>query len=124
MYDFNAKWKFSIVFLYATGNATTLPEKFSVIEGLLTQQFSSINKYRVSPYHRCDVSATFTPVSKKVKKITGNWVFSIYNVYNRKNPYFYYYDQSGSAYAGTLNLQAKQVSLFPVIPSVTYNFKF
>ena len=70
MYDFNAKWKFSIVFLYATGNATTLPEKFSVIEGLLTQQFSSINKYRVSPYHRCDVSATFTPVSKKVKKIT------------------------------------------------------
>jgi len=124
MYDFNTKWKFSIVFLYATGNATTLPEKFSIIEGLLTQQFSSINKYRVSPYHRCDVSATFTPVAKKGKKITGNWVFSIYNIYNRKNPYFYYYDQSGSAYAGTLNLQAKQVSLFPVIPSITYNFKF
>lgn len=124
MYDFNSKWKFSFVFLYATGNATTLPETFSIVEGVLIQQFSSINKYRVSPYHRCDLSATYTPVSKKDKKITGNWVFSIYNVYNRKNPYFYYYDQSGSAYAGTLNVQAKQVSLFPAIPSITYNFKF
>jgi len=64
------------------------------------------------------------PVPKKERKINGSWVFSLYNAYNRKNPYFYYFDQTGSAFAGTLQVQAKQVSLFPAIPSVTYNFKF
>lgn len=124
MYDLNKKWKLSTVFVYATGNATTLPEKFFIVEGVLSQQFSNINKYRLAPYHRLDLSATYTPTPKKVKKITGSWVFSVYNAYSRKNPYFYYFDQTGSPYAGTLQVQAKQVSLFPAIPSITYNFKF
>ncbi len=124
IYELNPKWRLSGVFVYATGNATTLPEKFYLIEGVLTQQFSSINKYRLAPYHRLDLSATYTPIKSKPSKIKGEWVFSIYNVYNRKNPYFYYFDQTGSAFAGNLQVQAKQVSLFPVIPSVTYNFKF
>lgn len=124
MYDLNKKWKLSTVFVYATGNATTLPEKFFIVEGVLSQQFSNINKYRLAPYHRLDLSATYTPTPKKVKKITGSWVFSVYNAYSRKNPYFYYFDQTGSPFAGTLQVQAKQVSLFPAIPSVTYNFKF
>lgn len=124
MYDLNKKWKLSTVFVYATGNATTLPEKFFIVEGVLSQQFSNINKYRLAPYHRLDFSATYTPTPKKVKKITGSWVFSVYNAYSRKNPYFYYFDQTGSPYAGTLEVKAKQVSLFPAIPSVTYNFKF
>jgi hypothetical protein len=124
MYDLNKKWKLSTVFVYATGNATTLPEKFFIVEGVLSQQFSNINKYRLAPYHRLDLSATYTPTPKKVKKITGSWVFSVYNAYSRKNPYFYYFDQTGSPFAGTLQVKAKQVSLFPAIPSVTYNFKF
>jgi len=124
MYDLNKKWKLSTVFVYATGNATTLPEKFFIVEGVLSQQFSNINKYRLAPYHRLDLSATYTPTPKKIKKITGSWVFSVYNAYSRKNPYFYYFDQTGSPFAGTLQVQAKQVSLFPAIPSVTYNFKF
>ena len=124
IYELNAKWKFSSVFVYATGNATSLPEKFYLVEGVLTQQYSSINQYRLAPYHRLDLSATYVPVPKKERKINGSWVFSLYNAYNRKNPYFYYFDQTGSAFAGTLQVQAKQVSLFPAIPSVTYNFKF
>jgi len=124
MFDLNKKWKLSTVFVYATGNATTLPEKFFIVEGVLSQQFSNINKYRLAPYHRLDLSATYTPTPKKIKKITGSWVFSVYNAYSRKNPYFYYFDQTGSPFAGTLQVQAKQVSLFPAIPSVTYNFKF
>jgi hypothetical protein len=123
-YDLNSKWKLSAVFVYATGNATSLPEKFYLVEGVLTQQYSKINQYRLSPYHRLDFSAVYTPVPKKERKWKGSWVFSIYNVYSRKNPYFYYYAQEGSAFAGTLQVQAKQVSLFPIIPSVTYNFKF
>ena len=124
IYELNPKWKLSAVFVYATGNAITLPEKFFLIEGVLTQQFSEINKYRLAPYHRLDLSATYTPIPKKVKRVNGSWVFSIYNAYNRKNPYFYYYNQTGTPSSGNLEVQATQVSLFPVIPSITYNFKF
>jgi len=124
IYELNQKWKLSSVFVYATGNATSLPEKFYLIEGVLTQQFSRINQYRLSPYHRLDLSATYAPTPKKERKWKHSWVFSLYNVYSRQNPYFLYYNQTGSAFAGTLEVQAKQVSLFPVIPSVTYNFKF
>ena len=120
----NSKWKLSTVFVYASGNAASLPEKFYLIEGVLTQQYSDINKYRLPSYHRLDISATYTPVPKKQRKVTSSWNFSIYNVYSRKNPYFFYFDQTGSAFDGSLQVQAKQVSLFPVIPSVTYNFKF
>ncbi|MEY2596269.1 MAG: hypothetical protein RI965_1541 [Bacteroidota bacterium] len=124
IYEVNPLWKLSTVFVYATGNATSLPEKFYLIEGVLTQQFSRINQYRLAPYHRLDFSATYSPVPKKERKWQSSWVFSIYNAYSRKNPYFYYFNQTGSAFAGTLQVQAKQVSLFPIIPSVTYNFKF
>lgn len=122
-YEVNNKWKLGSVFIYATGNATSLPERFYVVNGVLTQEYSAINKYRLPSYHRLDISATYTP-QKKNKKVQSYWVFSIYNVYNRKNPYFIYFDQSGSAYNGTLKIQAKQVSLFPVLPSVTWNFRF
>jgi hypothetical protein len=123
MYELNSKWKFGGVFIYATGNATSLPERFYVINGVLTQEYSAINKYRLPSYHRLDISATYTP-QKKNKKLQSYWVFSVYNLYNRKNPYFIYFDQSGSPYNGSLKIQAKQVSLFPVLPSVSWNFRF
>jgi hypothetical protein len=123
-YELNNKWKLGAVFIYATGNATSLPERFYVIDGVLTQEYSSINKYRLNAYHRMDISATLTPQKKKKKKLESSWVFSIYNLYNRKNPYFIYFDQTGSPYTGDLKIQAKQVSLFPILPSVTWNFKF
>jgi hypothetical protein len=71
-----------------------------------------------------DFSATYTPKPYDKKKFKSSWVFSIYNVYSRMNPYFIYFDQEGSALDGSLQVQAKQVSLFPIIPSVTWNFKF
>ncbi len=123
-YEKNKKWKFSGVFVYGTGNAITLPERFYIINGTLTQEYSTINKYRLPAYHRLDLSATYQPTPGKKRRIQGNWVFSIYNIYSRKNPYFIYYDQTGSAYDGSLKVEARQVSLFPIIPSVTWNFKF
>jgi hypothetical protein len=124
IYELSPKWKVSGVFVYATGNAISLPERFYFIEGLLTQQFSAVNQYRMSAYHRLDLSATYTPKQNPAKKIKSSWVFGLYNVYSRSNPYFIYFAQEGSASAGTLKIQAKQVSLFPVIPSVTWNFKW
>jgi hypothetical protein len=123
-YALNDRWRFGSVFVYGTGNATSLPERFYIVEGVLTQEYSSINQYRLPAYHRLDISATYTPKPKPNRRLQSNWVFSIYNLYSRKNPYFIYYDQTGSAYNGTLKVEALQVSLFPVLPSVTWNFKF
>ena len=86
--------------------------------------YSQINQYRLAPYHRLDLSATYTPKPKVGKRLQSYWVFSIYNVYSRMNPYFIYFSQTGSPYNGTLQVQAKQVSLFPILPSVTWNFRF
>ena len=123
-YELNKRWKLSAVFVYASGNATSYPEKFYIVEGTLAQDYSRINQYRLPAYHRLDLSAVYTPKHKKNKKIQGSWVFSIYNVYSRLNPYFIYFDQTGSPYNGTLQVQAKKVSLFPILPSVTWNFHF
>ncbi len=124
IYELSKKWKLSATFVYGTGNAATLPERFYIYDGVLTQEYSAINAYRLPAYHRLDFAATYTPNKHPERRLKSNWVFSIYNVYNRKNPYFIYFDQTGSPYDGTLQVQAKQVSLFPVIPSVTWNFKF
>jgi len=124
IYELNPKWKFSSVFVYATGNATTLPERFYIVEGVLSQEYSKINQYRLNAYHRLDLSATLTPKPNSTKRFKSSWIFSIYNVYSRSNPYFIYFDQTGSPYDGSLKVQAKQVSLFPIIPSITWNFKF
>lgn len=123
-YELNKKWKLSSVFVFGTGNATTVPERFYFINGVLTQENSRIDAYRLAPYHRLDFSATLTPRRKKKRKYSDSWVFSIYNVYSRLNPYFIYFDQEGSALNGDLKVTAKQVSLFPIIPSVTWNVKF
>jgi hypothetical protein len=123
-YELNKKWKFGAVFVYGTGNATSLPERFYILNGVLTQEFSGINEYRLGSYHRMDLSATLTPQKRKNKKLESFWVFSVYNVYNHLNPYFIYFDQKGNPYSGNLQIEARQVSLFPVLPAVTWNFKF
>jgi len=123
-YELSKRWKLSSVFVYGSGNATSLPERFYVMGGVLSQEYSKINEYRLPSYHRLDISAIYTPKKNANRKMQTSWVFSIYNVYSRLNPYFIYFDQTGSPYNGSLQIEAKQVSLFPIIPAVTWNFKF
>ncbi|MGI8584119.1 MAG: TonB-dependent receptor [Chitinophagaceae bacterium] len=123
-YELNNKWKLTSAFVFGTGNAATLPQRFYIFNGILTQEYSRINEYRLPAYHRLDFSAIYSPNKKPKRKLKSQWVFSVYNLYSRKNPYFIYFDQEGNPYNGTLKIQAKQVSLFPVIPAVTWNFKF
>ena len=124
IYELNKKWKLSATFVYGSGNATTLPQRFYIVNGILTQEYSRINEYRLPAYHRLDLSAILTPKKNEKRKWKSEWVFSVYNTYSRQNPYFVYFDQNGSALNGTLTIQAKQVSLFPIIPAITWNFKF
>ena len=72
----------------------------------------------MDPYHRLDIA--FTLDGKEKKNFKSSWSFSIYNVYNRQNPYFIYFDGNDDNFG----LTAKQVSLFPIIPSISWNFKF
>ena len=152
-YDLNPRWTFSAIWVYATGNTGTLPNSLYYFEQSVNVQYGLRNSYRFKPYHRMDISATYTPnrlkqIEKRKKRIEkryvkkgldsstvvvpkkwctnyqSSWSFSVFNVYNRMNPYFLYFDSSGDVLKGTFKVQAKQVSLFPVLPSVTWNFKF
>jgi outer membrane receptor protein involved in Fe transport len=124
VYELSKKWRLSGAFVFGTGNAASLPERFYIVNGVLTQEYSRINAYRLPSYHRLDLSAILTPKKNIKRKWKSEWVFSVYNAYSRKNPYFVYFDQTGSPFNGSLNIQAKQVSLFPVIPAITWNVKF
>jgi TonB dependent receptor/CarboxypepD_reg-like domain/TonB-dependent Receptor Plug Domain len=124
IYELSKKWKLSGTFVYGSGNAATLPQRFYIVGGVLTQEYSRINEYRLPSYHRLDFAATLTPKKNERRKWKTEWVFSIYNVYSRQNPYFIYFDQTGSPLDGSLKVQGKQVSIFPIIPAVTWNFKF
>ncbi len=81
------------------------------------------NNYRMPAYHRLDLSMTHT---KKKKWGERSWNISIYNAYNRMNPYFMQLSNFGSFYDNSSRSQRMllKVSLFPIIPSVSYGFKF
>lgn len=136
-YKLNDRWTFGSSFIYATGNTLTLPTSWYVQEQNLLFNYGSRNSTRMAPYHRLDLSATWydkatktkvdptTGLKMEVKKrFRHNWAFSIYNVYNRANPFFLYVDNDGDFLTGDFKLSVKQVTLFPVIPSVTWNFEF
>ena len=135
-YKLNERWVFSSAFIYATGNTLTLPSSWYVQDQDLLFNYGPRNSTRMAPYHRLDLSATWyskaykeqknleTGETIKVKKkVRSNWAFSIYNVYNRANPYFLYVDNDGDFSSGNFDISIKQVTLFPIIPSVTWNFE-
>ena len=124
-------------FIFATGNTLTLPTAWYVQDQKLLFDYGARNSTRMAPYHRLDISATLygkeykTNIDEKSgevikikKRYKSNWSFSVYNLYNRANPYFLYVDSKGDFLAGDFKISVKQVTLFPIIPSVTWNFEF
>ena len=122
-YELSKKWTLSSVFVYGSGNSITLPTALYTINAQPAQYFSNINAYRLPAYHRLDISATYTPHHTKPRKWQGSWSFSVYNVYDRHNPYFLYVDNQGTLTKG-IKVTVYEVSILPIIPSITYNFKF
>lgn len=112
----SADWVFS------TGIATTLPVATYLNSSLSqVQVYDQRNSFRLPPYHRLDLSIKF---SKQKKNFERDWVISIYNVYNRLNAYFIYQNTVYNAVTHTYYNQFYKFSLFPIIPSISYQFKF
>jgi len=122
-YDLNYRWQFSGVFVYSTGNTLTMPSALYFSEGKLITEFGDRNAYRFPAYHRLDLGITYV-TSKPDKKFKSSISLSVYNTYSRMNPFFIYYTQEGSLSEGDFKLRAKQVSLFPIVPALTWNFKY
>ena len=114
-YKYSETWEFSAVWVYNTGNAVTFPGGDYWIDGRLVPYYTERNAYRMPAYHRLDLSATWKVGEK------SNLNFSVYNAYNRMNAYAIYFRQDP---ANPNKTQAVQITLFPIIPSITYNHAF
>lgn len=127
-YEFSRKWTFGATFTYSSGRPITIPSGRYEFEDYNVDMITERNAYKLAPIHRLDLSATLTPQKNKDRKWHGQWVFSLYNVYNRQNPFTLYtrtmQDEDGNIVGDGSQKEARMVYLFPVIPSVTYNFKF
>jgi hypothetical protein len=118
----NKKWDVSTAFIFATGNAMTLPEGRYIIQGNVANHYTGVNAYRMPAYHRLDVSARYIMAEKENWK--SSLVFSVYNLYNRSNPYYIYFRVKGNLDHYYLSVQPRKISLFPILPSITWNFNF
>ncbi len=122
-YLINRKWDLGLVFVYGTGNAYTPIESMYLLEQTLNVHYGPRNSARIDPYHRLDLALTYIPTPKR-KNFETNWVFSIYNVYNRQNPAYVFPSFSADRENGSFSAAAYKLSLFPIIPSISWNIKW
>ena len=148
MYDINKRVSLSTTWVYATGNAVTIPESIhsaenmnNIIENYLFEKYNisaynfsynhfvevygSKNNQRMQPFHHLDIGIQIKNKEKpdRKRKWEGMWEISVYNIYNNKNAFFYYVDQMHSR-SGDVRYVLRKVCIFPFIPSFSYNFKF
>jgi outer membrane receptor for ferrienterochelin and colicin len=127
-YKFNDRIDAGLTWVYGTGNAVTLSNEEMIVNpdqnlGFFnpSNQFSSVNfaaernAFREPHYHRLDAGINFT---KSFPKWTRIWRFGVYNLYNRKNPFYLFFDNEDNKRV------LKQITLFPLIPSISFEFKF
>jgi hypothetical protein len=134
IYPINKRFNVSATWVYNTGQAFTLSNGLSIFIDPIRGQFTNVplfserNGARQPAYHRLDLGLVwkFRPRKGSRSKLeSSDLTFSIYNAYNRLNPYFIYQDIKTEENTNrVLGITTKQVSLFPIIPAVTYNFKF
>lgn len=124
IYDLNKRWTLSSNFSFSTGTPASFPTNKFVWQGyaLPHNYYDTRNAYRIPASHRLDFAATRQTKYAFFKRGTGEWVFSVYNVYNRRNPFSVFVRQNETDPTKT---EAVRYAVFgSVIPAVTYNFKF
>lgn len=118
-YQLNKKWILSANWVYYTGDAVTFPSGKYTVNGATVFYYTERNGYRMPEYHRLDLGATMQ--LKKKKRYSSELAFSIYNAYGRENAYTITFRDSKTNPGTT---EAVQTSLFKMVPSISYNFKF
>ncbi len=127
-HKFNSRWDMGLTWIYGTGNAITLPigtfnlpnpdiNHMPSVYSVDAREYTSRNGYRMPAYHRLDLSFSYHTSGNSI------WTFSAYNAYNRQNTYFIFFN---SDYDGSrlIKREARQFSIFPIIPSINYSFTF
>jgi len=118
IYDVNKKLSISATFVYYTGNAITLPSGKYYVDNQVQWLYTERNGGRMPHYHRLDIGVTW--IRKQTEKYESSWNFSVFNAYGRENAFSLNFRENATK-TGT---EIVQTSLFKMIPSVTYNFKF
>ena len=119
-YKLNDKWELNSNFIFQTGQPTTFPVSQYEYNGVTIANFNGRNASRLPSYHRLDLSMKYTPKPNKNSGHQSYWIFSIYNAYNRKNASSITFRENRN----TGNNEAIRLSVFGIIPSFSYNFKF
>lgn len=124
MYKLNNRWTINAAWVFNSGQAFTAPSgKYQVIDNWI-YYYAERNGYRAPDYHRLDVSAVLKCGKRKEgrgkRRVESEWVFGIYNLYNRYNPFLINFEDSDNG----ARTKAKQYSLFGIVPSVAFNIQF
>lgn len=135
IYKLSKRITLSATWVYGTGQAITLPlATYPVVSHSpdfahyannngytpTVQEYGEKNGFRMKPFHRLDIAAQW---HKELKRSTKTFELGLYNAYSRKNPYFYFIAMEMQA-DGTLTNRLKQISLFPLIPSISWTYKW
>jgi hypothetical protein len=121
IYRIGDRWSLSSNFVFATGNAYTPVMGVYLMGEVPVNEYGTHNSSRMPPYHRLDVAATYEVHSKI---LPGRLTFSVYNLYARKNPIAYYAYVEMMTEDKTARLKRRASSLYSIIPSLNYSFRF
>lgn len=119
-YKLNKRWSFGANFTLQSGQPVTYPTGKYTFQGVTVPSYGLRNENRLPTYHHLDVSATLATKQKREKKFKSEWVFSIYNLYNRNNAASISFSKNNETGVN----EATRLSIFGIIPSVSYNFKY
>jgi hypothetical protein len=89
------------------------------VDDITIPAYTNRNGYRMPNYHRLDLALTYTPVKKR--RFESSWNFSLYNAYGHRNAFSISFRENEN---NPSQMEAVRLSLFQMIPSITYNFKF
>jgi outer membrane receptor protein involved in Fe transport len=119
-YEYSPKWSFNANFTLQSGQPVTYANGYYEFGGINIPNFSLRNENRLPIFHHLDLAATYTPKPDKKKGWQSYWVFSIYNIYNRKNAASMTFATNDDTGAN----ETRRLSIFGIVPGISYNFKF
>jgi hypothetical protein len=127
MHKLNKRLNLSGTWVFSTGNFATIAGGRFAFQDILpddieaTPDYVRRNDFQMPPTHRLDLGLVW---KLNTKKWESDITFSLYNAYSRRNPFFVFYDETRNQNGQAVSYKPTLVALFPVLPAITYNFKF